>query len=745
MKSEDRARLIKHLLEDLAPDGLEALQPKPPEPEGLEGLGGPERHDGLEGGPPGARPEDYAFATRGLEKLEQGREDAVDPAELDGLEAIILPGLRPVAFVRKGRFDDLAPPWSHLNKDALKKKLQPLMRSIGRIDLPDSALAYGGTGFVVGRGLVMTNRHVARLFVDGIGERNLRFTPGSASVDFLREIDTPEDDVSAMLDVRDVLMIHPYWDMALLKVDGLPDDRPRLNLDVRPPDEIDQLEVATVGYPARDPRNNPEIQDRIFERKYNVKRLQPGRVRRRRRVRSFGNQVLALTHDSSTLGGNSGSAVIDLETGHVVALHFAGRYLETNYAVPTYELARDVRVVRAGLEFTGEVAPSSDWQHAWTGADFGEVPTTSGAGSASSAPPPQRPLQAPSQPHAITWTIPLHVTVTVGSPQAGPSLTAADARVTGPPSDPDLAADVSDSIERPMQVPVIYGGLSQRSGYRPGFLNLANDEDLPMPRLTATGREVAAPLADGSFELKYAKFSVVMHARRRLALFTAANVSWQPQRRLVNGRKPTRRELTEVPEDYAEQWVTDPRIADEHQLPDAFYTFDRAAFDKGHLVRRDDVVWGNSFAEMQKANGDTYHVTNCSPQTLQFNRSTRGRDNWGDLENLVQKQTKAERCVAFAGPVLATDDPVFEGIDDGGSTRAQIPQRFWKIIVVRGEDKTAKAYGFVLEQNLEDVAMEEFVVPERWTFAARPVSEIVELLGGCVDLTHLEPFDQYSA
>ena len=42
-----------------------------------------------------------------------------------------------------------------------------------------------------------------------------------------------------------------------------------------------------------------------------------------------------MTHDSSTLGGNSGSALIDVATGRVVGLHFAGRYLEANYAVPT--------------------------------------------------------------------------------------------------------------------------------------------------------------------------------------------------------------------------------------------------------------------------------------------------------------------------------------------------------------------------------------------------------------------------
>ena len=82
-----------------------------------------------------------------------------------------------------------------------------------------------------------------------------------------------------------------------------------------------------IGYPALDPRNTADLQNRIFGGIFNVKRLQPGKLREPRDIRSFGHPVAAVTHDSSTLGGNSGSAVVDVGEGHVVALHFAGRYL----------------------------------------------------------------------------------------------------------------------------------------------------------------------------------------------------------------------------------------------------------------------------------------------------------------------------------------------------------------------------------------------------------------------------------
>ena len=80
-------------------------------------------------------------------------------------------------------------------------------------------------------------------------------------------------------------------------------------------------------------------------------------------------------------------------------------------------------------------------------------------------------------------------------------------------------------------------------------------------------------------------------------------------------------------------------------------------------MRRDDVAWGLSFDELRRANGDTYHVTNCSPQIAPFNRSASGVDNWGDFENIVLSQAASERLCVFAGPVLDDNDDTFLGRD----------------------------------------------------------------------------------
>ncbi len=324
----------------------------------------------------------------GLEKLADNRED-ITPDEIFGLEAIVMKAKRPVAFVRGDSYGDFDDPWRSLNSAEVKTWLAASFPLIGRIELPTSPiLPYAGTGFVVGKGLVATNRHVAQIFSRGLGI-TVQYRAGDAAIDFKRQVDTPEDDRSAYLKVVGVEMIHPYWDMALLRVDGLPTDK-MLRLSVRSPEELIDRNIVVVGYPARDDRTDPIIQDRIFGGVYYVKRLQPGVVRGRAQVQSFENLVNAMTHDASTLGGNAGSPVIDVDTGEVVALHFAGEYLKANYAVPMYELARDPRVAPK-LNFDGAVSVISDFDPAWRSIS-GEDPLA----TALAAPPPQAsiPLQS---------------------------------------------------------------------------------------------------------------------------------------------------------------------------------------------------------------------------------------------------------------------------------------------------------------------------------------------------------------
>jgi endonuclease G, mitochondrial len=682
--SQEKSEKVTSFLEWIAPgDGLESLAG---EPELLRGIEETEWSTEAE----------VERAVEAVGRL--GRNESVADEHIDALEAIILPRERPVVDIVNGTYATPAPPFQHLGQSAARVTIETAIPSIGRIELPDHpSLPYGGTGFVVGENLVMTNRHVAELFAVGIGREELSFRSGqTAAIDFLRERDRQD---SLTFGIARVVMIHPYWDAALLLTDGL-GAVPPLKLSVAPPGDLRESEIAVIGYPALDPRNNVELQNRIFGRKFNIKRLQPGKLRELSDITSFGHGVSAVTHDSSTLGGNSGSAVIDISNGTVVALHFAGRYLEANYAVPTHELALDRRVVESGLNFEGELgdAGASPSDSFWSAADPQRRPSE----LATSSRQRQSITRVESQEQALSWSIPLEVSIQIRSRAAVP--TGAEAGI--------------EAMVEPFRDEDFTG----RRGYDDRFLGI------PVPLPTVADKSVVAKLEDGSHVLPYEHFSMVLDKGRRLALFTASNVDADPARKEPEpGRDYTREGLTGLGENDQEKWFTDPRIPAVHQLPDRFFTKDRKAFDKGHIVRREDVAWGDTYDEVRRANGDTFHVTNCSPQVAHFNRSTK-QGAWGLLENLILKQAKAERYSLFAGPVFRPDDPIFRGIDDVGPVGVAIPRRFWKIVVARS-GAGLQTFAFVLEQDLSATPFEEFAVDAEWKSRMISVPDLEQLVG----------------
>jgi endonuclease G len=428
----------------------------------------------------------------------------------DALEAIVLPKERPVVDIVDGTYLAPGPPFEHLGDNSARGLIEVAIPSIGRIELPGHpSLPYGGTGFVVGDDLLMTNRHVAELFGVGVGREELEFRTGqTAAVDFLHEHDRS---ASQLFRIKRIAMIHPYWDMALLVTDGLA-DVPALSVSVAASEELRDHEVVVIGYPALDPRNNVDLQNRIFAGAFNVKRLQPGRLRALADIMSFGHLVSALTHDSSTLGGNSGSAVVHVETGKVVALHFAGRYLEANYAVPMHELARDSRVVDAKLNFEKHIPGGSlSWASFWDEADPVRESSRNGPSSGDSRAEVGTPtLAVPVSETAdgLTWSLPLELTVQLRHASPCAAQTA-----------------VADAAVEAMVEPFRDEDYSTRSGFDTHFLAVR----LRLPKVV--DKSVVSRLDEGGYVLDYEHFSIVMNKLRRLALYTASNVSADPDRK----------------------------------------------------------------------------------------------------------------------------------------------------------------------------------------------------------------------
>ena len=264
-------------------------------------------------------------------------------ASTAALEAIVLSVGRPSLLIREGRFEE---PHLQIWKERLagtRPNVEKMIPSVGRVELlqhPD--FKWVGTGWVVDEGVVVTNRHVAETFAarngNGLAFRSSFLGQISARVDFLEEYQEPEE---FEVNIQEILFLAERGraDIALLRLkggNGLPDPIP---LSERDPE--DRLAIGVIGYPASDGRRNPgPAMGRIFRDIYDVKRFAPGFV-----TLSDSSQVIE--HDCTTLGGNSGSPLIDLASGEAVGLHFSGRFGSANFAVKA-GVVRD-RLARHGV------------------------------------------------------------------------------------------------------------------------------------------------------------------------------------------------------------------------------------------------------------------------------------------------------------------------------------------------------------------------------------------------------------
>jgi len=284
------------------------------------------------------------YGYRGAEKIFSGNESLISTEEEIGLEAIILLKKRPAILINDTALINIPQEWDILNQH--KTTLEKVIPSIGRINVKDHPGGdFMGTGFLVAEDIIMTNAHVAMTFSENRNNSwSFRYKP---SVDFKKDLSNATNEY----EIKELIGIHDQYDLALFRVSfesnssGKPAPLTIIN-------NFDDSKVKgrtgfIVGYPAADAkRNDPVEMSRIFQNIYNIKRLQPGAL-----TGFYNGSQDILGHDCSTLGGNSGSAFLDLETGKVMGLHFGGRYLETNRAVALWKLVNDPLLKNAGVNF----------------------------------------------------------------------------------------------------------------------------------------------------------------------------------------------------------------------------------------------------------------------------------------------------------------------------------------------------------------------------------------------------------
>ena len=322
-----------------------------PELEGLESVGPPPAAAPRGGG---AVAEVMAAATErqvldgldAMKKVELGRDEDISDQDQQGLEAIILLAGRPAILIQDGDF--LEPPKLWADLKTVRDKIKDVISRVGRIEVSQNPnFEWLGTGWLAGKDIVITNRHVAAEFSRRQDDGTWTFrAPMGASLNLHAELGS---ETALTFTVKAIVGIHEDHDMAVLQVeqvsgaDALPDPLPVAK---ETPASLKGRKVYVIGYPAWDGRrNDPEPMKRIFAEIYNVKRLQPGEI--------SGDALASFEffHDCSTLGGNSGSPVLDLETHRVLGLHFGGRFLEKNHAVPLWTLQNDPLVKRAAINF----------------------------------------------------------------------------------------------------------------------------------------------------------------------------------------------------------------------------------------------------------------------------------------------------------------------------------------------------------------------------------------------------------
>jgi hypothetical protein len=295
-----------------------------------------------------------------LDILEEGRKglaevarkktaDGLSELQEAGLEAIVRLFGRPSLLVQDGTVASTTPEWADPMK-AARSGIETALECVGRINVPElGAPGYQGTGFLVQGELLMTNRHVALKFAEAHAG-GWRVRGGlRPSIDFKREHQRSERREHKIIAI-DLVHPDPLVDLALLRVEARDQDGQALPEPLRL-DSDEEVAAAprtvyVVGYPAYDWRNDASAIEKIFGDVFNVKRFAPGNMMG---LRQSGMHI---AHDCSTLGGNSGSCMIDFGTHHVLGLHFSGAYLEENRAASIPRLRQDPLLRDKGLNFT---------------------------------------------------------------------------------------------------------------------------------------------------------------------------------------------------------------------------------------------------------------------------------------------------------------------------------------------------------------------------------------------------------
>lgn len=246
---------------------------------------------------------------------------------------------------------------------------------------------------------------------------------------------------------------------------------------------------------------------------------------------------------------------------------------------------------------------------------------------------------------------------------------------------------------------------------------------VPFPVLSAELERELAPGKQGEKILHYDHFSLQMHRVRRMPIYTVVDIDGA----LVKPNKPR------------PKWSYDPRMDEAFQPSDKLFTpgsSRRRAFDRGHMVRQLDPVWGATQEIADRAQEHTFCLTNVIPQEHGFNDK-----EWGDLEDHILSTAEGggAKVVVFSGPIFISDDPFIADLLRGGPREdvpmpnVRVPRFFFKIVAWRdaADGDRFKAAGFLRDQA------EEMSGPRPFEISFGGVKQKQQLISDIQDKTGL--------
>ena len=265
-------------------------------------------------------------------------ESLTDEGVLAGLEVIVrTDGSRPSFMVRNGEPDTATSPigtWGETLADSAGA-LRDAIACIGRIDDPASSQGFQGTGILLQQDLVMTNRHVLQAIARQNADGSWKLNPNVA-IDFGHEFRATETlrrraikrvVFAGAKPIAQFGIDHAKLDLALLELDpGEAPDR-LLGVDLAPDWGQSDTGVFIIGYPGNPGAAGgpPSLLEQLFKSTFGHKRLAPGLITTAADRLAESPRDWTLGHDGTTLGGNSGSAVVVVGRETIAAgLHYGG-------------------------------------------------------------------------------------------------------------------------------------------------------------------------------------------------------------------------------------------------------------------------------------------------------------------------------------------------------------------------------------------------------------------------------------